>query len=92
MAHSAVNLSVVGGLQILRVDLVSGNMLLSLRVDLISNMNEQSAICIQNLKNQVRKLNVTTFFAIRMRHAKSNNCEGQISEKQPQFRNKALSR
>lgn len=67
MVHIAFNILLVGNVKILRVALVSGNMLLSLRVEvrvgLTSNVSEQSGICIQNPKSQVRKLDMTIFLS-----------------------------
>lgn len=45
-AHTAFNTSVVVNSQTLRVSLVSGHRLLSLRISLISNVSEPAGICL----------------------------------------------
>lgn len=87
MAPTAFDISLMGNVQMLRVGLVSANVLLFLGVCIISHMSEQSKICIQNPKNQVRKWSMTIFFFIRMRLVKNNNYEEQLQmgREQPQF-------
>lgn len=58
-AHTAFNTSVVVNSQTLRVSLVSGHQLLSLRIGLISNMSEPAGIYLHlEPKNMVKKLNM----------------------------------